>query len=266
MLLQFRVGWSHHGRTWGCPGGARHAGEDAIAAALREAGEEASVPADAVRPLATHVLDLGFWWYTTVLASVEAAFEPRISDAESLEVRWVPVDEVDALPLHPGFARSWERIRTWLGHRGALVVDAANVIGSVPDGWWRDRAGAAARLRDRLRILAEHGLDADIVGHGDAARWWPDIVLVVEGKARSIAAGPDSDPVEVVRADRDGDGAIVERIRTAIAAGSDPADLTAVTADRGLASRIDALGARVIGPRVLEGALEAAGVPRTATR
>ena len=39
-----------------------------------------------------------------------------------------------------------------------LIVDAANVVGSVPDGWWRDRAGAARRLRDALRPVAGDGL------------------------------------------------------------------------------------------------------------
>ncbi|MEV1288966.1 hypothetical protein [Micromonospora sp. NPDC049679] len=39
-----------------------------------------------------------------------------------------------------------------------LVVDAANVVGSRPDGWWRDRAGATVRLRDALRPVARAGL------------------------------------------------------------------------------------------------------------
>ncbi|MBF9131576.1 hypothetical protein I0C86_21795, partial [Plantactinospora sp. S1510] len=39
-----------------------------------------------------------------------------------------------------------------------LVVDAANVVGSKPDGWWRDRAAATARLRDRLAPLRNSGL------------------------------------------------------------------------------------------------------------
>ena len=38
-----------------------------------------------------------------------------------------------------------------------IIVDGANVVGSRPDGWWRDRAGAAVRLHDNLAGLAERG-------------------------------------------------------------------------------------------------------------
>ncbi len=38
-----------------------------------------------------------------------------------------------------------------------IIVDGANVVGSRPDGWWRDRAGAAVRLHDNLAKLAERG-------------------------------------------------------------------------------------------------------------
>jgi hypothetical protein len=61
-----------------------------------------------------------------------------------------------------------------------LVVDAANVVGSVPDGWWRDRTGAAIRLRDRLVPIASDGL-ADLPGP-------VEVVLVVEGRARDVPA------------------------------------------------------------------------------
>jgi hypothetical protein len=109
-----------------------------------------------------------------------------------------------------------------------LIVDAANVIGSVPDGWWRDRAGAVRRLRDAL-----------------AAAALPDeVVLVVEGAARGVEPVPG---VRVERAPRSGDDAIVELIS------SSPSDtsITVVTADRGLRQRVGALGAAVEGPRTL---------------
>ena len=109
-----------------------------------------------------------------------------------------------------------------------LIVDAANVIGSVPDGWWRDRAGAVRRLRDAL-----------------AAAGLPDeVVLVVEGAARGVEPVPG---VRVERAPRSGDDAIVELIS------SSPSDtsITVVTADRGLRQRVGALGAAVEGPRTL---------------
>ena len=114
ILLQHRVGWSHFGGTWGLPGGARNEGESAQAGALREANEEAGVPADRVEVLFSTVLDLGFWSYTTVVARAVEVFDPVIGDAESVELRWVPVANVETLPLHPGFAASWPDLRARL--------------------------------------------------------------------------------------------------------------------------------------------------------
>jgi 8-oxo-dGTP pyrophosphatase MutT (NUDIX family) len=111
ILLQHRVGWSHFGGTWGLPGGARKQGEEAEAGALREANEEAGVPSDLVSVLFTSVLDLGFWAYTTVVVEATERFEPVIGDAESEALLWVPLDEVELLPLHPRFAESWPSLR-----------------------------------------------------------------------------------------------------------------------------------------------------------
>ncbi len=114
-----------------------------------------------------------------------------------------------------------------------LVVDAANVVGSVPDGWWRDRAGATARLRDRLAVLPAAGL-ADLPGPVEVA-------LVVEGRARDIA---ETDVVRVVRAPGSGDDAIVELVRNE----GSGRRCVVVTADRGLRARVTSLGAEVRGP------------------
>lgn len=114
ILLQHRVSWSHFGGTWGLPGGARKQGESAQDGALREAAEEASVPGESLRVIETSVLDLGFWSYTTVVAEALEAFEPVIADAESAALSWVPVDEVEGLPLHPGFAEAWPSLRDLL--------------------------------------------------------------------------------------------------------------------------------------------------------
>ena len=111
ILLQHRAGWSHFGGTWGLPGGARKAGENAVDGALREANEEAGVPANLVRVLFESLLDLDYWTYTTVVVEALEFFEPVIGDAESLEVKWVTLDEVSELPLHPGFAASWAALR-----------------------------------------------------------------------------------------------------------------------------------------------------------
>lgn len=114
ILLQHRADWSHFGGTWGLPGGARHEGESAVDGALREANEEAAVPPDAVNVLFTSVLDLGFWSYTTVVVQLVKPFEARMADVESIELRWVPIAHVAALPLHPGFASAWPELRARL--------------------------------------------------------------------------------------------------------------------------------------------------------
>jgi hypothetical protein len=114
-----------------------------------------------------------------------------------------------------------------------LIVDAANVVGSVPDGWWKDRAGAAVRLRDRLRPVTSEGLP-DLPGP-------VEVVLVVEGRARDI---PPTEGVRVERAPRSGDDAIVDLV----AAEGAGRRVVVVTADRGLRDRVTALGAEVRGP------------------
>lgn len=115
ILLQHRANFSHHGGTWALPGGARDAHEDAQTGALREAHEEAGVPADALEPWFEHVLDLGFWSYTTCVMHVRQSFDAVVNDHESIDLRWVHIDEVADYELHPGFAQSWpsllERMR-----------------------------------------------------------------------------------------------------------------------------------------------------------
>ena len=107
VLLQHRAQWSHFGGTWGMPGGARHEHESAVDAAVREAGEEAGVPSGLLVVRFTSVLDLGYWSYTTVVADATERFEPVVSDPESIELRWIAVDRVVELDLHPRFAESW---------------------------------------------------------------------------------------------------------------------------------------------------------------
>ncbi|MDD1478180.1 NUDIX domain-containing protein [Arthrobacter sp. H16F315] len=107
VLLQHRALWSDKGGTWGLPGGALHQGEEAVQGALREAQEEAAVPPQNVRVLFTSVFDVGYWSYTTVAVEVVEAFEPVISDPESLELQWVPLERVGEKELHPGFGAAW---------------------------------------------------------------------------------------------------------------------------------------------------------------
>ena len=119
ILLQHRALWSDQGGTWGLPGGALHQGEEAVHGALREAKEEAAVPPENVRVLFTSLFDVGYWTYTTVAVEVVDAFEPEISDPESLELQWVPVDLVGGKELHPGFGSAWPGLR-----RRLLGLDA----------------------------------------------------------------------------------------------------------------------------------------------
>ncbi|MDQ1083566.1 MULTISPECIES: NUDIX domain-containing protein [Microbacterium] len=245
VLLQHRVSWSHFGDTWALPGGARHEGESARDGALRESAEEAGVPVDAVQPHFESVLDLGIWSYTTLVADVTIPFEPVISDPESVALAWVPVDEVEDLPLHPGFAVAWPSLRQALSTRPAIVVDVANVMGSVPDGWWNDRAGAAERLLTRLSALAHGGVDAEQLDL-PATRWFPFIGAVLEGEARD--ADVHHDLVAVWRASGSGDDEIVRVTEKHVGSFS---PVVVVTSDRGLAARVEALGARVRGARWL---------------
>lgn len=111
VLLQLRVAWSHFGGTWGIPGGALHRGEDPVSGAIREAGEEAGIPADALCLRGTWLLDRGFWRYTTVVARATRPLEARATDRESVRIAWIPVADVSGLPLHPGFAAAWPSLR-----------------------------------------------------------------------------------------------------------------------------------------------------------
>lgn len=245
VLLQHRVSWSHFGDTWALPGGARHEGESARDGALRESAEEAGVPVDAVHPRFESVLDLGIWTYTTLVADVTEPFEPVISDPESVALEWVPIDEVASRPLHPGFAAAWPMLREALSMRPAVIVDVANVMGSVPDGWWNDRAGAAERLLTRLSRLAIDGVDAERLGLA-ATRWFPSVSAVLEGEAR--AADVQGDEVIISRAEGSGDDEIVAVAQKLVASW---APVVVVTSDRGLAARVEELGASVRGARWL---------------
>ncbi|GGS45046.1 NTP pyrophosphohydrolase [Streptomyces griseoviridis] len=113
-----------------------------------------------------------------------------------------------------------------------VIVDAANVVGSVPDGWWRDRRGAAERLRDRLAADGVPGRAGPV-----------ELVLVVEGAARGVPSVPG---VRVEDAPGSGDDHMVDLVARA---GGRP--VLVVTADRELRRRVTDLGAEVAGPRTV---------------
>lgn len=116
VLLQHRAAWSHQGGTWGLPGGALDSHENPEDAALREAVEEAALPLGELQVRArittAEVVGAGriCWRYTTVVADAPTPL-PTVRNGESAELRWVAEAEVTELPLHPGFAASWDRLR-----------------------------------------------------------------------------------------------------------------------------------------------------------
>ena len=109
------------------------------------------------------------------------------------------------------------------------MIDAANVIGSRPTGWWRDRPGAARVFTERVRATVTAG------------RLSQSVIVVLEGRARVGADEADVDGVEVVHAPGEGD----DTIATIAEANR---DVVVVTADRELAKRVRAANAEVVGP------------------
>jgi len=277
VLLQHRAEWSHHGGTWGLLGGARESSETAVQAALREAAEEGGVDTGSVAVHGRFDDAHGGWAYTTVLAGAPAGAAARPTGGESIDVGWFSPADVTDLPLHPGFASSWPALRDALRPL-TVVVDAANVVGSRPDGWWRDRAGATRRLLADLAPLARDGLPdealPDDLPRAGLRHWWPRVVVVVEGAARAVVGdgepdadrsgpGPAAGPV-VVAASGSGDDAVVDAVTDAAAgitavtapgAAARPrtaAPVLVVTADRELRRRVAAAGAGVTGPGWLD--------------
>jgi predicted RNA-binding protein with PIN domain len=120
-----------------------------------------------------------------------------------------------------------------------LIVDGMNVIGSRPDGWWRDRPGAMRRLAAEL---AEH-----------ARRTGDEVVVVFDGAPFEL---DDADGVEVRFATRRGRNAADDDIAALVEAAADPAGLTVVTSDATLAERVRAAGGAVTGAGAFRRGLE----------
>jgi 8-oxo-dGTP diphosphatase len=152
------------------------------------------------------------------------------------------------------------------GQQVTIVVDVANVMGSRPDGWWRDRPGAAVRLHAEIVRLARSGRALLPPAPDDPNDPAPALgfVMVLEGAARAAAARlaaaePDADAdgtgptrpgeVRVVQARGSGDDTIVAVVREL------PGRRAVVTADRELRARCVAAGAEILGPGWLLGLL-----------
>jgi 8-oxo-dGTP diphosphatase len=247
VLLQHRAEWSHFGGTWGLLGGARASHETAVQAALREAAEEGAVDASEVGVDGRYDDDHGGWSYVTVIVTASEALTAQPSGGESIDVVWHDVSRVDDLPLHPGFAASWPVLRDAMAPL-TVVVDAANVMGSRPDGWWRDRAGAARRLVADAAAIARLGIPDDQLPErlerAPLRHWWPQVVVVVEGAGRPAAL--DASTVTVVAAPGSGDDEIVAQVEQVRL---EDAPVLVITADRELRSRCTRAGAAVVGPR-----------------
>ena len=268
VLLQHRVHWSHHGDTWGVPGGARHHDESPVETALREAAEEAGLRPESALVTGRYDDEHGGWSYSTVVAAAVGVTDARPTSAETVEMRWWPVSTLPDVPLHPGFAETWPIVGAAIEPL-TIVVDAANVVGSRPDGWWKDRAGAARRLIEDVAAVCSTGIAdsalPDALQRPPLQHWWPLVVVVVEGAARSAAeqAGEDvrGQRVRVVAAPGSGDDAIVAAVEAVgdsrASRASRVSRVLVVTADRELRARCEALGAVPVGPSWLRGLMDA---------
>ena len=116
--------------------------------------------------------------------------------------------------------------------RRRWLVDGSNVVGSRPDGWWRDRPAAFTRLVGSLRLLAEGG---------------DEVTVVFDGRPAAGLEAGDHGGVEVRWAERRGRDAADDAVVALVAADPHPASRVVVTSDRGLAARVEALGAPVEG-------------------
>lgn len=109
IVMQHRAMWSAEGGTWGIPGGALADGESPIEGALRESYEEANITPDDIEVVGTHREEHGPWAYTTVFAFEKPSHEvnPHPNDDESMEIAWIPIDEVPKRKLLTAMNADW---------------------------------------------------------------------------------------------------------------------------------------------------------------
>ena len=113
------------------------------------------------------------------------------------------------------------------------VVDGMNVIGSRPDGWWRDRPGARRALVQEMAGWAA-GHDVTVVFDGRPSAGEAEAAAAARVSARFAPGGPNA-----------ADDAIVEMVRV----DPSPDSLVVVTSDAALVRRVEAHGAGVIGAK-----------------
>ena len=176
-------------------------------------------------------------WYGDDVGARDAALAalPRVLVAPRADFSSEGAETLDIAPELTAVSSSRARQgeHDLVAARRRIIVDGNNVIGSRPDGWWRDREGASRRLVDELQMLA--------LRTGDR------IAVVLDG--RPLAGMPEGvhQRVLVAYARRPGRDAADDRIVEEVARDPDPSTLTVVTSDRALAERVRALGARIEG-------------------
>ena len=114
LLMQHRAPWVHNGDTWGIPGGARDSHENWVEAALREADEEIGARPPTLQVLTQFADEHLTWSYITVIAKIDEEFTPLRLNHESIELRWMKIEDVESLNLHQSFARTWPDLKTLL--------------------------------------------------------------------------------------------------------------------------------------------------------
>ncbi|WP_433563630.1 NUDIX domain-containing protein [Nocardia sp. CA-151230] len=134
VLMHHRAAWTHQGGTWALPGGARDSHETSVHAAVREAEEEAGIAPGSIRVRGSRVTATApsGWTYTTVIADAADQLRTR-GNKESQDLIWVPEDEVEDRPLHPGFAAAWPALRatpTLIRLEG--IADTGAVAAALP--------------------------------------------------------------------------------------------------------------------------------------
>jgi len=253
VLLQHRSLLSHHGGTWSLVGGARDSGESPTDTALREATEEATIQADVVHAAGILRDDHGGWAYETVLAEATHRTPAAAVGWESTEVRWVGLDDVDGLTLHPGLRRTWPVLRSALV-RLTLVVDVA----SVTTSWPGTRSGDVApvgHLWDHAAHLAACGIPGDdlpsTLTRPPLGLWMPDVVLVTGPDEPDPGADAALDhratPAAVVAVTASDQDRLVEVVRERRVQRPESPVLV-VTADADVRARCAVLGAAATEP------------------
>lgn len=121
-----------------------------------------------------------------------------------------------------------------------------NVIGTRPDGWWRDRPAAMRRLVNELRALTAAG---------------DEVTVIFDGRSTDVSAPG----VDVRFATRSGRDAADADIVATVAADPEPATLRVVTSDAALAASVAQAGAQVVGAGAFRRTLDAQD-PRAARR